>query len=163
MLTGNRGKGQACANSTEGNPTVTEPFLGAKLALLVGDRIVTILRDDIPTIPWPGHWDLPGGGREGNETPEACVLRELNEELAIRLDESALAYKARGMRKGRNVWFFAAEVPEFDETDVVFGGEGETWDLASIDWFLNEAHAVPHQKDNLRTYLAHRNELPKRP
>ena len=62
---------------------MTEPFLGAKLALLVGDRIVTILRDDIPTIPWPGHWDLPGGGREGDETPETCVLRELEEELAI--------------------------------------------------------------------------------
>ena len=56
---------------------MTEPFLGAKLAILVGDRIITILRDDIPTIPWPGHWDLPGGAREGAETPEETVLREL--------------------------------------------------------------------------------------
>ena len=135
---------------------MTEPFRGAKLALLVGDRIVTILRDDIPTIPWPGHWDLPGGGREGDETPEACVLRELEEELAVRLEESALIYKARGIRKGRAVWFFATECPDFDESAVIFGEEGETWQLAPIDWFLHEAHAVPHQKDNLRTYLDNR-------
>ncbi len=142
---------------------MTEPFLGAKLALLVGERIVTILRDDIPTIPWPGHWDLPGGGREGDETPEACVLRELHEELAISLDESALVYKARGTRKGRDVWFFAAEVPTFDKDKVIFGNEGQRWDLAPIDWFLNEAHAVPHQKDNLRTYLDKRPKKVNRP
>jgi 8-oxo-dGTP diphosphatase len=135
---------------------VTEPFLGAKLAILVGDRIVSILRDDIPTIPWPGHWDIPGGAREGDETPEACVLRELEEELAIRLDENALIYKQRGTRKGHDVWFFAAEVPDFDEAAVVFGNEGQMWKLASIDWFLDEAHAVPHQKDNLRQYLDQR-------
>lgn len=135
---------------------MTEPFLGAKLAILVGERIVTILRDDIPTIPWPGHWDIPGGAREGTETPEACVLRELEEELAIQLDASALIYKARGTRKGRDVWFFAAEIPDFDESAVVFGDEGQMWKLADINWFLDEAHAVPHQKDNLRSYLSQR-------
>lgn len=142
---------------------MTEPFLGAKLALLVGDRIVTILRDDIPMIPWPGHWDLPGGGREGDETPEACVLRELEEELDLRLEERQLTYKVSGSRKGRDVWFFATELPDFDESAVIFGGEGETWRLASIDWFLNEAHAVPHQKDNLRTYLDNRPGEHRRP
>nr|WP_231692828.1 NUDIX domain-containing protein [Vibrio campbellii] len=28
---------------------------------------------------YPNYWDLPGGGREGNETPEDCALRELKE------------------------------------------------------------------------------------
>ena len=138
---------------------MTEPFLGAKLAILVHDRIVTILRDDIPTIPWPGHWDLPGGGREGSETPEDTVLRELKEELSLTLPESRLVHKARGTRKGRDVWFFAAEWPDLRETDVTFGNEGQTWRLAPIDWFLNEAHAVPHQKNNLRDYLAVRSGL----
>ena len=132
---------------------MTEPFLGAKLAILVGDRIITILRDDIPTIPWPGHWDLPGGAREGAETPEETVLRELKEELNLALPASRLVHKERGTRKGRDVWFFAAEWPGFDQALVTFGGEGQTWRLAPVDWFLNKAHAVPHQKDNLRRYL----------
>lgn len=135
---------------------MTEPFRGAKLALLVRDHIVTILRDDIPTIPWPGMWDLPGGGREGDETPETCVLRELHEELNLTLPQSALTYRAQGIRKGRPVWFFAAEWPEFDPAAVTFGGEGQTWRLAPVHWFLTEAHAVPHQQENLRRYLARR-------
>ena len=132
---------------------MTEPFLGAKLAIFVGDRIVTILRDDIPTIPWPGHWDLPGGAREPGETPEACVLRELWEELGLRLSEADLIHKAQGRRKGRNVWFFAAEQPDFRDADVVFGDEGQEWRLAPVDWFLAHEKAVAHQKDSIRSYL----------
>ena len=138
---------------------MTEPFLGAKLAILVGDQVVTILRDDIPTIPWPGLWDLPGGGREADETPEECVIRELKEELNLALCADRITHKAHGLRKGRNVWFFAAEWPDFDDREVTFGGEGQTWKLAPVDWFLTTADAVPHQKENLRKYLAERPPL----
>ena len=31
----------------------TFDFSGCKIALLLGDTILTILRDDIPTIPYP--------------------------------------------------------------------------------------------------------------
>ena len=44
-------------------------FSGCKIALLRDDKLLTILRDDISTIPWPNMWELPGGGREGEETP----------------------------------------------------------------------------------------------
>lgn len=35
-----------------------------------------------------GHSAAPGGGREGNETPEECILREIREEtgLTVRVD-----------------------------------------------------------------------------
>ena len=36
-------------------------FIGSKVALLCDDKVLTILRDDKPTIPYPNHWDLPGG------------------------------------------------------------------------------------------------------
>ena len=48
-------------------------FSGCKIALLCDDKLLTILRDDISTIPWPNMWELPGGGREGEETPFECV------------------------------------------------------------------------------------------
>ena len=51
-------------------------FYGDKLVLIVGDKLAVILRDDKPSIPSPNHWDMPGGGREGCETPLECVLRE---------------------------------------------------------------------------------------
>jgi 8-oxo-dGTP diphosphatase len=56
-------------------------FAGAKLAALVDGHILTYRRDHKPGIPWPGLIDLPGGGREGDESPSACVLRELQEEF----------------------------------------------------------------------------------
>jgi len=60
-------------------------FVGAKAALICGDRVLTYLRDDKPGLPWRGMWDLPGGGREGDETAEACLLREVEEEFGLRL------------------------------------------------------------------------------
>jgi len=65
-------------------------FSGAKLALFLGVDLLVILRDDRPDIPYPGHWDFPGGGREGQETPEACALRETREEVGLVLRPSEL-------------------------------------------------------------------------
>ncbi|MGC1332995.1 NUDIX domain-containing protein, partial [Pseudomonas sp.] len=51
-------------------------FSGAKIALLCDDLILIYQRDDKPNIPWPGLWDLPGGGREDDETPLQTAVRE---------------------------------------------------------------------------------------
>ena len=100
-------------------------FHGAKLAILVRSNIVTILRDDLPDIAWPAHWDLPGGAREGEELPEQAVLRELNEELGLTLDVDAFPYRRRYPSQGSSAWFFALEWAEFDPERVQFGGEGQ--------------------------------------
>ena len=65
------------------NAMDSEAFSGAKIALVCGRRLVTYRRDAKPSIPWPGLWDLPGGGREGAETPAECALREAQEEFGL--------------------------------------------------------------------------------
>ena len=51
------------------------------------NEILLLLRDNIPTIPYPNMWDLPGGHVEENESPEECIVREMKEELNVILDD----------------------------------------------------------------------------
>lgn len=64
------------------------------MALLCDGSILTYLRDDKVGIPFPGFWDLPGGGREGSESPVECALRELEEEFALRLPAGRIEWGA---------------------------------------------------------------------
>lgn len=63
-------------------------FHGAKAAILIGDRLLVTLRDDFDWIDFPGHWDLPGGGREGDESPRETAARETREEVSLDLSRA---------------------------------------------------------------------------
>ena len=64
-----------------------------------GDLLL-LLRDDIPTIGHPDHWNLVGGAIEEGEGPEEAVLRETEEEIGVRLDAVSLfrLYQIRDQR-----------------------------------------------------------------
>ena len=132
---------------------MSSDFNGAKLAILTSDSIVTILRDDKPGIPWPGHWDLPGGAREGIETPQQCVLREVKEELGLTLSNDDLHYGVPAVSPKGKVWFFVTKHKEFDQNRVTFGNEGQTWKLAKLDWFLRQPRVIPHHIRELNRYF----------
>jgi len=50
-------------------------------------QVLLFLRDDKPTIPYPNTWDVPGGHVDAGETPEACIIREMKEEMDLTLEE----------------------------------------------------------------------------
>jgi 8-oxo-dGTP diphosphatase len=133
------------------------PFSGAKIALLCQGRLLTYQRDDKPDIPWPGLWDLPGGGREQGETPFACAARETREEFDLVLDPAWLTwtrvYPGQGAN-GLDTWFFVAQVPDglFDE--VTFGDEGQRWQVMEAAAFLQMDDAVVHLQQRLRAFFA---------
>lgn len=136
-----------------------EAFHGAKLALLRGDQLVSILRDKNPEIPYPDMWDLPGGGREGTESPETCVLRELREELSLSLSEADLLWKRQYVSDldGKSTtWFFVAEVPELDINRIRLGDEGQAWRMWDLARFLRMGNVVPMMQDRLGEYVAER-------
>lgn len=128
-------------------------FVGAKLALFLGPDLLVIRRDDRADIPWPDHLDLPGGGREGTETAQTCVLRETAEEVGLRLDPAQLVYRRTYLRPHGLVVFFAAHLPAKAAQDVVFGDEGQGWMLMSPEAFAAHPEAVPHFRQQLRLYL----------
>ncbi|MCK0151764.1 NUDIX hydrolase [Marivita sp. S6314] len=127
-------------------------FGGAKLILFIGPRIVVIERDHADGIPWPGYLDLPGGGREQDESAEACVLREAQEEIGLQLDPRDLVWCAQ---LNRGV-FFAAHLKAHREMDIVFGSEGIGWALMTPQDYATHPKAIPHFARMVRTYLATR-------
>ncbi|MEM6431142.1 MAG: NUDIX hydrolase [Deinococcota bacterium] len=132
-----------------------EPFRGCKLALIHNHNILVYKRDNRDDIPFPNMWDLPGGGREGDESPEACVLRELTEEFGISLSVNDLGYRQRYKLNhlGGYAYFFAAQLRQQDIDNISFGDEGQYWQLMDISSYLAHPEVIAQHKTRLLDYL----------
>lgn len=124
-------------------------FVGAKAALICGTFILTYLRDDREGLLWRNSWDLPGGGREGSESPEDCLLREVGEEFGLILSPDRLIW--------RRVWpsiidperpsvFFAGRITETEIASIRFGDEGQYWQMMPVAVFLAHGQAMPEMQ-----------------
>lgn len=129
-------------------------FHGAKVAVFVGSKLVTLLRDEKPDIPWPGAWDLPGGGREGAESGWDCAERECFEEVSLKLSPEAVIWAKCYESKGLNFWFFVARVDASRQEELVLGSEGQSIRLMTVDEFLRETDAVPHFQKRLADWIS---------
>ena len=131
-------------------------FTGCKITLICEGQILTILRDDKTTIPWPNMWELPGGGREGDESPFECAAREVYEELGIHLTEDCLLWSKvypSMLYEGRQSVFMVGQLSQDQFGSITFGDEGQAYQLMSIEEFLNSKQAVPQLQGRLRDYL----------
>ena len=131
-------------------------FTGCKIALFCGDKLLTILRDDKASIPWPNMWELPGGGREGDESPFECVAREVFEELGIHLDEHCLLCSKiypSVIFEGKQSVFMVGQLRQEQFDNITFGDEGQAYKLMPIEEFLKSKQAVPQLQGRLRDYL----------
>ncbi|HEY9841237.1 MAG TPA: (deoxy)nucleoside triphosphate pyrophosphohydrolase [Candidatus Obscuribacterales bacterium] len=60
------------------------PLLQVSCALIYRDGLLLAARRS-PTMPDPGLWEFPGGKVEPGESPAACLAREIQEELGVRI------------------------------------------------------------------------------
>jgi 8-oxo-dGTP diphosphatase len=122
-----------------------QSFSGSKIALILDDAIVAYKRDEKPDIPFPGMWDLPGGGREGIESPVDCAIREVHEEFGVELLPSHIrwekGYAGRNLDSLPTYFLVAPITPEHLKT-VVFGSEGQCWRVMPIIEFLGHPTVI---------------------
>ncbi|MDU1465683.1 MAG: NUDIX hydrolase [Streptococcus mitis] len=131
-------------------------FQGCKIALICGDKVLTILRDDKDDIPCPNMWELPGGGREGNESPFECAAREVYEELGIHLDEDCLLWSKiypSVIFKDKQSVFMVGQLRQEQFDNITFGDEGQDYKLMSIEEFLSSDKVVPQLQERLKDYF----------
>ena len=81
------------------------------------------------------EWELPGGKLERGESPEACVAREIEEELGLRVRVGPIL----------DAWLYEEIVPGFDIFVVTYGCLAEPFDAircsaehAAAAWFALE-------------------------
>ena len=137
-------------------------FSGCKIALICDDKLLTILRDDISTIPWPNMWELPGGGREGEETPFECVQREVLEELGLKLEEADILWvkKYQGMLNPDKISIFmVGTITQEEFASISFGDEGQAYQMMDVSQFLADKKVIPQLQERVRGYMEDKYDL----
>ena len=103
------------------------------------EQIVLQLRDENPSIFFPGYFGLFGGGIEPGERPLEAIVREVAEELSITFDprrfehmavmEFSCSYFCDGMVRRR--FFFTLDIEE-DELEKMQLCEGQSIGVFSL-------------------------------
>jgi 8-oxo-dGTP diphosphatase len=136
---------------------MTEAFCGTKAALFYQDSLLVYLRDDKPGLPFAACWDFPGGGREGQESPFACLQRETREEFGILLQPAQIIWQRRypsWHQVGAHSVFMVGKLAAAQAEAIQFGEEGQCWGWMSTTDYLAQIAAVPYLQQRLQDYLA---------
>lgn len=134
-------------------------FIGAKAAFVCDGAILTYLRDDKPGLRYANWWDLPGGGREGGESPQECLLREMEEEFGLRLPPERLIWGRAfpGMIDPRQAaWFFGGHLTAAEVAAIRFGDEGQRWEMLPFAEFHRRERVIPAMRSRAQVFLADR-------
>ena len=131
-------------------------FQGVKVALINKGKILTILRDNIPNIPYPNMWDLAGGGREDDESPYETMRREVKEELGIDILESNIVwtkYYESLTQVGQKSVFMVANLSNSQIENIKFGDEGQNYEMVAFEDFIENEDVIELLKDLFLEYL----------
>lgn len=130
-------------------------FHGVKGLVFIKDKIV-VFRRDTKTTNFPLQVDLPGGGRENNESPFETFKREVMEEFGIYLEKddviSSKKYQSV-LDPSKEVYFIITKSLNITEQDIVFGDEGLEYFLMTPQDYVNLNDGVKRQQNKVVEYL----------
>lgn len=101
----------------------------------------------------PGKWEFPGGKIEEEESPEACLVREIKEELGVQIKiVSTLPPNEHSYSSGKIIRLipFTATLKTFDfrlleHAEISWLGEKE---LFAVDWAAADLPVMHYLHDN---------------
>jgi 8-oxo-dGTP diphosphatase len=125
---------------------------GVKGIISYEGKILLILRDNKPDIPYPNTWEFTGGGKEGDETLEEAGIREMYEELGIKPKD--YTFLGAENYSGRQAGRFISILDEQEYKMIRLGNEGQKYDFFTIEECLT-MNMVP----NLKKFLTNNKRL----
>lgn len=99
----------------------------------------------------PGHWGLFGGWIEPGESPQGTLLREIEEELTIKLDQERLTYLGSRYRADKSSQAHVFHYPLGDELEGAKLNEGSAFEALSAEQ-IRERPMVPLHRTILEAY-----------
>lgn len=141
--------------------SVAPECLGSSVAVLAEDDhdmyVVAIQRDNLPHIPFPNMWELPGGTIEPGESDIVCALREAEEEVGVVVDEASIVWSAQYPSLQRPDAYFGFHVAHGDLRSVArqlrLGNEGQACDLLLVGHFLHSPNVILDHRQRLADYM----------
>ena len=104
--------------------------ISVAIAILHRDnQFLMQLRDNIPTILYPGYWAFFGGHIEAGETPEEAVVREIFEEIDYEMKAPQFLMSSESDQVIRHVFHEPLTVP----LSALTLKEGWDFDLVTVD------------------------------
>lgn len=129
--------------------------VGTKGLVFIGNDTL-IYRRDNKADKYPLHLDVPGGGKEGDETPFETFRREVYEEFRLNITESDIVYFRRYpsiFEEGKFGWYAVVKLPAKVKSQIVMGEEGIDYSLMPLEEFLKKQDAWPVYQQRAADYL----------
>lgn len=119
-------------------------------------KFLFILRDNIPTIPYPNCWSIVGGGIEEGETPLEALKREIKEEIDAKvynikfIRERAIKFQFKNETKSVKGYLFVAHTDTEEKGIKVY--EGQKAKYFTLDEIIKQKNTSPAFKKSIRKY-----------
>lgn len=147
--------GSNLANMIHEDTFKSVDFHGAKGLVFFGDKLLVYRRDD-KTSDYPGYIDLPGGGREGLESPWQTFQREIKEEFGLDIKHNDIHFSCTipsELAPDRKSFFLVAKLPAQRARDIVLGNEGLGWRLLTPQEFISHPDGISRQQQRVEAYI----------
>ncbi|QQR51941.1 NUDIX domain-containing protein [bacterium] len=130
-------------------------FSGAKGLVMIGDKTIVYRRSaDAPVAQ--NLLDLPGGGRNDDESPFETYAREVKEEFGLTIKPEDIVYSRRYQGQ-QNPSFFGyhivAQLPASAAERIKFGNEGVSYELMTVSQYLARTDAWTDYQIRTRKYI----------